>query len=80
MFDYYYLTLKIPFRFKRKFIRHRFKGYKVVYKKSNGQFITQFRSNLPRITEFPDYVRLRVDEYVGLSNGFGWVITDVEIL
>lgn len=80
MFDYLYFTIKIPYRFKHKCVNRCFHGYEVTYKKSNGSFITQFRRNLPRITEYPDYVRLRYDEYVGLSNGFGWVITDVKIL
>lgn len=82
MFEYLYFTFKIPYKFKcKKHIRYRKSySYKVLYEKRDGSFITQYRSKLPRITEFPDYYQLRLNQYIGCSNGFGWVIKDIELI
>ena len=80
MFDYFSINLKIPYKLKRRKKSFSHLGYKVTYRKSDGSYCTQFRYVLPRIVDFPDYYSLSLNDYIGCSNGFGWIITNIELL
>jgi hypothetical protein len=80
VFEYFQFTIKFPYRLKKSSHKTNFNGYKVIYRKQNGSLFIQNRINLPRIVEVPDYVQLRIDQYKGKSNGFGWIIEDIKII
>lgn len=77
--NYLSLNIRLP-RFILSQKEYKFYQYQITYLRPNGQLITQMRSNLPRVTDFRDFESHSISEYIGCSNGFGWLIKNIKVV
>lgn len=76
-----FITLFIPqFEIKECLNKHISHKYEIIYLKQNKDLFSKEYDFLPRVVEFCDYEKHRLDEYIGCHNGYGWEIISARIV
>lgn len=76
-----FVTCYLPKRTQRVvFRKKRYSLFQITWLRQNGQVLVKNYDVLPRVTEFSDFEQHKYTEYVGCTNGYGWVITKSELV
>ena len=59
---------------------YKFRCYEVTYLRPNGCYKTEFRFNLPRVSEFRDFENHFFKDYIGKTTGLNWEIKTIRIV
>lgn len=76
-----FVTCYLPKREQRVVLKKKkYSLFQITWLKPNGQVLIKNYDVLPRVVNFSDFEKHNYTEYLGCSNGFGWIITNIELV